>query len=80
MAATVVEWDKILQVVYSSLGAGLGVTIAFSLAVAGATRFVEQSREGAPARAAVYAALALLGLLVVAAAIVLGIVVMTHKS
>ena len=79
-AATVIEWDKIWQVVYSALGTGIGVTLAFSLAVAGATRFVEQSREGAPGKAVAYGAIALLGLAVVAAAIVLGIVVMSTKD
>src|SRR5207302_1813350 len=44
LAATVVEWDQLFQVVYSSLGAALGVTLAFSLAVAGFTRFAEARR------------------------------------
>ena len=56
------------------------MTIAFSIAVAGATRFAELRRDGAMARATAWAALAVAGLAVVAAAIVLGIVVMAKKS
>ena len=80
IADKVVDWAKIGQVAYSALGVGLAVTIAFSLAVAGATRFVEERRDGANARAIVWATLALGGLAVVGAAIVLGIVVMTTKD
>ena len=80
LADKVVDWDKILEVIYSAMGAAIAVAVAFSLAVAGASRFVEERRDGAPARAAVWAALAALGLAVCAAAIVLGIVVMTTKD
>ena len=80
IADKVVEWDKVFQVVYSALGVALAVAIAFSVAVAGGTRFFEQRRDGASARAAVWALLAMLGLAVCVAAIVLGIVVMTTKD
>ena len=80
VADKVVEWDKIFQVVYSSLGVGLGVAIAFSVAVAGGTRFFEERRDGALARAAVWGLIAAVGLAVCVAAIVLGIVVMTTKD
>jgi len=80
LAAKVVEWGKIGEVIYSALGVALAVAIAFSVAVAGGTRFVELRRDGAAARATLWAALAILGLMVCAAAIVLGIVVMAKKS
>jgi hypothetical protein len=80
LAAKVVEWDKIGQVAYSALGVALAVAIAFSLAVAGGTRFAEERRDGAAARATMWAVVATLGLAVCLAAIVLGIVVMTTKS
>jgi predicted RND superfamily exporter protein len=80
LADKVVEWDKIFQVVYSALGVGLAVAVAFSVAVAGGTRFAEERREGAGARAAMWAALGALGFAVCLAAIVLGIVVMTTKD
>jgi hypothetical protein len=80
LAEKVVEWDKLLQVVYSALGVALAVAVAFSLAVAGATRFTDDRRNGATARATMWAVVAALGLAVCAAAIVLGIVVMTTKD
>jgi predicted RND superfamily exporter protein len=80
LADKVVEWDKILQVVYSALAVGIAVALAFSLAVAGGTRFAEERRDGAAVRAAMWAALAVAGFAVCMAAIVLGIVVMSTKS
>ena len=80
LADKVVEWDKLFQVVYSALGAGLAVAVAFSVAVAGATRFAEERRDGATGRAAMWAVLATIGLAASLAAIVLGIVVMTTKG
>ena len=80
LADSVVDWDKIFQVVYSALGVGIAVVVAFSVAVAGSPRFFEQRRDGAVARAAGWAVLAALGFAVCAAAIVLGIVVMTTKD
>ena len=80
LAAKVVDWDALFEVVYSALGAGLGVALAFSIAVAGSTRFADEVRENRMTRAAMYAVVAAAGLLVCAAAIVLGIVVMTAKD
>jgi hypothetical protein len=80
LAAQVVEWDKIGQVAYSALGVALAVAVAFSVAVAGGTRFAEERRDGYSARATVWAIVAGLGLAVCGAAIVLGIAVMTTKA
>jgi hypothetical protein len=80
VADKVVEWDKIFQVVYSALGVGLAVALAFSVAVAGGTRFAEERRDGANVRAAMWGVLAVAGFAVCLAAIVLGIVVMSTKS
>jgi predicted RND superfamily exporter protein len=80
LAAKVVEWDKIGQVVYSALAVGLAVAVAFSVAVAGGTRFAEERRDGAAVRAAMWAVLGVLGFAVCVAAIVLGIVAMTTKT
>ena len=80
LAGEIVDWAALLEVVYSALAAGLGVALAFSLAVAGSTRFAEEVRENRMTRAALYGALAVLGLAACLAAIVMGIVVMTSKS
>jgi hypothetical protein len=44
--ATVVDWDALLQVVWVSLGAGVGVTAAWGFALLGSTRAIETGREG----------------------------------
>ena len=80
LAGKVVEWHQLFQVVYSALGAAVAVTIAFSVAVAGATRFVEARRDDRPGQAGVWAAVAALGLAVCGGAIALGIIVMTAKT
>jgi hypothetical protein len=79
MIATVVDWAALRDVVLYSLGAGIGVTIAFSLAILGGTRFNAMRRDERGVEAVGYAALAIAGLGVSAAAIVFGIVVMTSK-
>jgi hypothetical protein len=80
LAGEIVDWDALFKVVYQSLGAGIGVTIAFSLAVAGSTRFADEMRENRATRAILFGALGVVGLLVCIAAVVFGIVVMTAKD
>ena len=80
LADAVVEWGELLKVVYSALAAGLGVAIAFSLAVAGATKLADELRESRTVRATLFGIVAVAGFAVCIAAIVLGIVVMTQKD
>jgi hypothetical protein len=79
MLGTVVETKDLLETVAASLVAGLGVTIAFSVAVYGATRFADLSRDQRPAAAGAAIALAVLAFLTCVAAMVLGIIAMTSK-
>jgi hypothetical protein len=76
-SAPIVDWSALGQVVLYSLGAGVGVAVCFSLAIVGATRWSEVRRGSA---AAGYALLAVLGLAVTVAAVVIAIVVMTNKG
>ncbi len=80
VADKVVDWAARLEVAYFSLAAGLGVALAFSIAVAGTTRFADEVRENRMTRAAAYGTMAALAFLVVIAAIVFGIVIMTKKG
>ena len=80
IAGDIVDWEALFKVVYQALGAGLGVAVAFSIAVAGSTRFADEVRENRMTRAAAYGVVAVLGLAVCLAAVVLGIVVMTSKD
>jgi hypothetical protein len=79
MLATVVDWAALRDVVLASLAGAIGVTIVFSLAIYGATRFAEVRREERAGGAAAYAVLALSGLAVTVGAVVLGLVVMLSK-
>ena len=79
-SSPVVDWEKLGQVVLYSLGAGVGVSVCFALAVVGATRFADSRRDGGGAAAVGYALLAAVGLAATVAAVVIGIIVMTSKS
>jgi hypothetical protein len=77
--ATIVETGDMVKTVVASLVAGVGVTAIFSMAIWGAARFADLSREG---RSLAAGAAALLGVLALAAtlvAVAFGIVVMMKK-
>lgn len=77
MIATVVDWDALLQVIWVSLLAGVGVTAAWGFALLGVTRSIENGREGRSGEAVVYAVVGVAGLATVIAAVVFGIVILT---
>jgi hypothetical protein len=74
--ATVVDWHALLQVVWVSLLAGVGVTAAWGFALLGAIRSLEYGRQGRSGEAAVYAVVGVAGIAIVIAAVVFGIVVL----
>ncbi len=74
-----VDWDALLQVVWSSILAGIGVTAAFGVAIVGATRAVDLRRGGRGGASIVAGTIGTVALALVCAAIVFGIVVMTNK-
>jgi hypothetical protein len=80
LAESAVEWGALGKVVLASLIAGVGVTLCFSLAVMGATRFAELRRAERNAGATFYAALGIAGLAATVASVVIAIAVMTKKS
>ena len=79
MLATIVDWKTLGEVALYSLLAGVGVTMAFSFAIVGATRMVDMRRQGRGIEAGAYAALLIIGLLASGAAVAFGIIVMTTK-
>jgi hypothetical protein len=79
MIATVVDTTALLKTVLAAFVAGVGVTFSFSVAILGAARFADLSRAGRGPSAAAFAALAVLGLAACAAAVAVGIIVMTTK-
>jgi hypothetical protein len=79
MFATIVETKDLLETVAASFIAGVGVTAAFSIVIFGITRSADMVRDERPLLATAAGALAVLAGLVVAGAIVLGIIAMTAK-
>jgi hypothetical protein len=79
MTATLVEGKQLLQTVAAALVAGVGITFVFSIAIWGVGRFADLSRSERPLAAGAAAAVAGLAFAGVAAAVVIGIVVMTKK-
>jgi len=74
-----VDWNAVLEVIWSSLLGGIGVTAAFALGILGAARVGVHRREGSVAVVGAYGLLMTLAFAAVGAAVVFGIVVMTSK-
>jgi hypothetical protein len=79
MLAVVVETKELAETVVASIVGGVGVTVAFSVAIWGVGRFADLSRSERPLAAGGAAAVTVLALVVTAASVVLGIIVMTTK-
>jgi predicted permease len=77
--ATIVHTNELLQTIAASLIAGVGVTFLFSVGIWGAGQFTELSRGKRPVAATAAAVVGVTALLGVAASVITGIIVMTHK-
>jgi hypothetical protein len=74
--ATIVDWETLAETVAAAFVAGVGVAIAFSLAIYGAVRFSEARRADAALAAGAAGTLAVLAFAACVAAIAVGILVM----
>ena len=79
MIATIVHTGELVQTIVASVVAGIGVTFAFSVGIWGAGQFTELSRGERPLAATAAALVGVLGIACVAGALIVGILVMTHK-
>jgi hypothetical protein len=79
MIAAIADTDALLQVIWTSLLAGVGVTAAYGIAIVGGTRALELGREGRTGQAALYGVVGALAAAAVVGAIVAGIVLLTDK-
>ncbi len=79
MAATILDTKALLETVVSAFIAGVGVTLIFSLAIVGASRFADMNRDGRPVAAIAFGAMGIVALLAALAAVTVGIIVMTRK-
>jgi len=78
LATKVVDFGQLAQVIYVSLIAGVGVSLAFSIVIRGAVRAGEHRRTR-PVAAAAHGLMAVAGLLIVLAAVVFGVSTMLSK-
>jgi Na+/H+-dicarboxylate symporter len=65
---------------YSSVLAGVGVAVVFSLAILGVARSGEMRREHRTGGAVAYTALAASGLLLAAGIVIYGLTLVAHKT
>ncbi|MGI8863173.1 MAG: hypothetical protein ACR2JH_02040 [Solirubrobacteraceae bacterium] len=79
MRTALIDTGALLKLLYASLAAGVSVAVVFSLAVLGVTRSSDMRRSGRGAAASAYAALAVLALVLAAAIVVYGLVLMARK-
>ena len=77
MIGAIVDTHALLQVLWVSVVAGVGVTGAFAFAILGATRALEFGRDGRVAEATIYGVIGVLGVAAFVSAIVFGIVILT---
>ncbi len=75
-----IDPGQILEVVWVSLLAGVGITGAYSLIVLGSARSLKARRSGQSTAAVVYAGVAAVMFCLFAAAVVYGVHVMLAKS
>ena len=79
MLLAAIEWGKLLQVIWVSLLAGIGVTLIYSLAIYAGARAAESRRAGQGAAATAYGAMTALALLIFAGGLVFGVAIILNK-
>jgi hypothetical protein len=77
--ATLVDTAALAKVIVASLIAGIGITVAFALAILGTTRFTDMRQDARSIEAGAFALVGAVALAACIAAVVFGIVVMTSK-
>ncbi len=79
LAAKLVDWGQLLNVVEAALLAGVGITAVFALVIYGSTRAGDLRRRAQPVAAGLNAALAVVSLAGVLAAVAFAVSVMLDK-
>ena len=77
--AEIVDVGDLVNVVWTSVVAGIGVCFVFSLAIIGWARAADMRREGHGIATVVYLGLAFVSFAAVMALVVFGVIVMTAK-
>jgi hypothetical protein len=77
--AEIVDVSALVNVVWTSFVAGIGVCLIFSLAIVGFARGTDMRREGSAVGATIYFTLMAVAFAAVMAVVVFGVIVMTSK-
>jgi hypothetical protein len=80
MIAAAINTHALLKMAYSSVLAGVGVAVVFSLAIRGVVRSGEMRRDHRTGATVAYTALAAVGLLLAAAIVIYGLTLVAHKT
>ncbi len=80
MITAAIDTGALVKMLYSSLLAGIGVSVIFSVAVLGATRSADMRRVKRGGAAMAYATLAIVGLLITTGVVVYGLILLTRKG
>jgi hypothetical protein len=80
MIAAAINVHALVKMLYSSVVAGVGVAVVFSVAILGATRSSEARREHRTIAATAYTAVAGVSLLLAAAIVIYGLTLVAHKT
>jgi hypothetical protein len=80
VSAATIASNALLKMLYSSLVAGVGISLVFSVAILAAVRSSERRRDHRPNAAIAYGALAASALVASGAIVVYGVYLVAHKS
>jgi hypothetical protein len=80
VSVAAVNVGALVKMLYSALAAGLSVAVIFSIVILGSVRSIDMRRAGRGTAAAAYAALATVGVLLVAGVVVYGLILVAHKG
>lgn len=79
MTSGLINTGALVKMLYSSLLASIGTAVVFATAILGAIRATEMRRASRSAAAVAYAAVATVGVLVIVAVIVYGLILIARK-
>ena len=79
MISAFIDTGALAKTVAAAFISGVGITLVFSVAIYGMSRFAELGREGRNSAAIAYGSIGMVAGLAFVAAIVVGIIVMTSK-
>ena len=80
MSLAAVDIGALVKMLYSAVAAGLSVAVIFSIVILGSVRSIDMRRAGRGTAAAAYAALATVGVVLVAGVVVYGLILVAHKG